>query len=77
MSPASHGGGAQKKAEDQDVVSRLLHHGIAVEVFNQRETGELHMGGGFYRCALGGLFGYLLEQEGGGNLTKGHDRILK
>lgn len=64
VSPASHGR-AQTKAKDQDVVSRLLHHGIAVEVFNQKETGELHMGG-FYRCALGVLFGYLLEREGGG-----------
>lgn len=47
MSLASHGGGAQTNAEDQDAVSRLLQRGIAVIFFfNQRETGEIHGEGG-------------------------------
>lgn len=68
MSLAPHGGEALTKAEDQDAISRLLQHGIAVIFFlNQRETGEIHgEGEGFYHCALLVLFRYLLEQGGGG-----------
>lgn len=58
MSP----GKAQTKAEDQDVVSRLLQHDIAVIfVFLTRHrleefTGRVRR---VYHCALGGLFRYV------------------